>query len=108
MVDSLELEKENQNQIIASISHDIKTPLTSVIGYSDRLRNKNLSDDKKEKYINKIYDKYIDIAYIKLSIFISLSIKLNNFFSLYAFKGNNVSIYFLKYIPDITVMIGSK
>ena len=57
MVDSLELEKENQNQIIASISHDIKTPLTSVIGYSDRLRNKNLSDDKKEKYINKIYDK---------------------------------------------------
>ena len=51
----INIEKENQNQIIASISHDIKTPLTSVIGYSDRLRNKNLSDDKKEKYINKIY-----------------------------------------------------
>ena len=61
MVDSLELEKENQNQIIASISHDIKTPLTSVIGYSDRLRNKNLSDDKKEKYINKIYDKALNM-----------------------------------------------
>ncbi len=57
MVDSLELEKENQNQIIASISHDIKTPLTSVIGYADRLKNSNLSDEKKQKYIDKIYNK---------------------------------------------------
>ena len=64
MVDSLELEKENQNQIIASISHDIKTPLTSVIGYSDRLRNKNLSDDKKEKYIDKIYNKALNMKAI--------------------------------------------
>lgn len=57
MVDSLEVEKENQNQIIASISHDIKTPLTSVIGYADRLKNKDLSDERKQKYINKIYSK---------------------------------------------------
>lgn len=64
MVDSLELEKENQNQIIASISHDIKTPLTSVIGYSDRLKNKNLSLEKQEKYINKIYDKALNMKSI--------------------------------------------
>lgn len=64
MVDSLELEKENQNQIIASISHDIKTPLTSVIGYSDRLKNKDLTDEKKEKYINKIYDKALNMKAI--------------------------------------------
>ncbi len=57
MVDSLELEKENQNRIIASISHDIKTPLTSVIGYADRLKNSNLSEDKKQKYVDKIYNK---------------------------------------------------
>ena len=64
MVDSLELEKENQNQIIASISHDIKTPLTSVIGYSDRLKNKDLTDEKKEKYTNKIYDKALNMKAI--------------------------------------------
>lgn len=64
MVDSLELEKENQNQIIASISHDIKTPLTSVIGYSDRLKNKNLSLEKQEKYVNKIYDKALNMKSI--------------------------------------------
>ena len=57
MVDSLEIEKDYQNQIIASIFHDIKTPLTSVIGYADRLKNKNLTEDKKIKYIDKIYNK---------------------------------------------------
>lgn len=57
MVDSLELEKENQNQIIASISHDIKTPLTSVIGYADRLKNSDLSDERKDRYVDKIYSK---------------------------------------------------
>lgn len=57
MVDSLEIEKDYQNQIIASISHDIKTPLTSVIGYADRLKNNDLSYDKKINYVNKIYNK---------------------------------------------------
>lgn len=57
MVDTLEIEKENQNQIIASISHDIKTPLTSVIGYSNRLKNSSLTLEKKKEYIDKIYSK---------------------------------------------------
>lgn len=57
MVDSLELEKENQNRIIASISHDIKTPLTSVIGYASLLKNNNLDSEKSNEYINKIYNK---------------------------------------------------
>lgn len=64
MVDSLELEKENQNRIIASISHDIKTPLTSVIGYADRLKNSNLSEDKKQKYVDKIYNKALTMKAI--------------------------------------------
>ena len=57
MVDNIEIKKEYQNQIIASISHDIKTPLTSVIGYADRLKNNSLSQEKKIKYIDKIYNK---------------------------------------------------
>lgn len=64
MVDSLESEKENQNQIIASISHDIKTPLTSVIGYANRLNNSNLTDEKRQKYIDKICNKSLLIKNI--------------------------------------------
>ena len=64
MVDNLELKKEDQNRIIASISHDLKTPLTSVIGYADRLKNKNLSIDKKDEYISKIYNKALNMKSI--------------------------------------------
>jgi len=57
LVSKLEEEKKNQNRIIASISHDIKTPLTSILGYSERLLNNDISEDKKNKYIEIIYDK---------------------------------------------------
>ncbi len=57
----LDDEKSAQNRIIASISHDIKTPLTSVMGYTEFLKNPNLSEARREKYINTIYSKACDI-----------------------------------------------
>ena len=57
LVDSLEDEKSNQRRIISSISHDIKTPITSIIGYSDRIINSKLDKKTKDKYINIIYQK---------------------------------------------------
>lgn len=61
LVDSLELEKNNQRMIISSVSHDIKTPITSIIGYSDRLINSKLDKKTKEKYINIIYQKALSL-----------------------------------------------
>ncbi len=61
LTEALEQEKENKSQIIASISHDIKTPLTSILGYTTRLENANLSDEIKEKYIAKINNKAVVI-----------------------------------------------
>lgn len=57
LVDNLEEERQKQNRIIASISHDIKTPLTSIIGYSNRLNTAKLNDVTKNKYVEKIYNK---------------------------------------------------
>lgn len=58
LVSELESEKEKQNQIIASISHDIKTPLTSILGYSELLlTNDTLNEITKQKYTNKIHEK---------------------------------------------------
>lgn len=57
LVDNLEEERQKQNRIIASISHDIKTPLTSIIGYSNRLNTVKLNDVTKNKYVEKIYNK---------------------------------------------------
>lgn len=57
LVDSLEKEKKEQNRIIASISHDIKTPLTSIMGYSSLIDDDNLGVEEIREYANKINEK---------------------------------------------------
>ena len=56
---TLEKEHDEQNRIISAISHDIKTPLTSVIGYSDLLINKRLTKKEMKELQEKIYNKAI-------------------------------------------------
>ena len=60
LTDLLDEEKAEQTRIIASISHDIKTPLTSIIGYSDLLKEQNL-DEEAKKYNEKINSKALNI-----------------------------------------------
>ena len=64
LVDTLEEEKQNQNRIIASISHDIKTPLTSILGYSELLKKEQLPNETKISYVNKINTKAITMKEI--------------------------------------------
>lgn len=59
--DMIDGEKEKQSRIIASISHDIKTPLTSVMGYAERMKNGNLSEERTARYVDTIYKKAVAI-----------------------------------------------
>ena len=93
LVNNLEDEKKKQNQIIASISHDIKTPLTSILGYSERLiKNQKLTSEQKEKYANTIYLKSLALKEIveEFDDYLSYNIKEDN-------KKEKISI---KYISD--------
>ncbi|MBQ1496610.1 MAG: HAMP domain-containing histidine kinase [Bacilli bacterium] len=58
---SLEKEHNEQNRIISAISHDIKTPLTAIIGYSDLLVNKKLKKQEEKDLQEKIYKKALNI-----------------------------------------------
>lgn len=60
----LRAKEQSERRLIASISHDIKTPLTSVLGYSERLLSARLSDEKKERYAQGIHDKGLAIQSI--------------------------------------------
>ena len=61
---NLDKEKDMKNKIIASISHDIKTPLTSIMGYSERLKNKNIPEERQKRYTEIIYSKSQNIKEI--------------------------------------------
>lgn len=50
-----------QTEMMASISHDLKTPLTSIIGFLERLMSQKLSDERQAEYHRIIYQKSRDI-----------------------------------------------
>lgn len=52
-----ERKEQAERRLIASISHDIKTPLTSVLGYSERLRSVELTDERRAQYVDLIHEK---------------------------------------------------
>lgn len=58
---NLERQQKNQQRIIASISHDIKTPLTSIMGYTERLKKDNISPERRERYLDTVYNKSLEI-----------------------------------------------
>lgn len=50
-------EKE-KNDLITNVAHDLRTPLTSILGYLDlTLRNPDMELEKKQKYIEVAYEK---------------------------------------------------
>ncbi len=61
MTENLEANQRNQKRIIASISHDIKTPLTSILGYAEILQKDTISEERRKRYLNTIYEKSTEI-----------------------------------------------
>ncbi len=61
MTHNLEANEKNQRRIIASISHDIKTPLTSIMGYAEQLQKDNISEERKKRYLSTVYGKSLEI-----------------------------------------------
>lgn len=43
-----------KTELITNVSHDLRTPLTSIINYTELLKNKNLSEEEKEGYLGII------------------------------------------------------
>lgn len=55
----LKKNQEDKERIIADISHDLKTPLTSIIGYSNALANNIVDINKQQTYLQLINEKAI-------------------------------------------------
>ena len=46
---------KNQEEFMGSLAHEMKTPLTSIIGYADLMRMENLSEDEQKEACQYIY-----------------------------------------------------
>ena len=121
LTERLDLEKKEQHRIISSISHDIKTPLTSIIGYGDLIKEE---DDLKviKKHNNKITDKALNIkeilstfddylvnyenAPLKLNKFVisDLVNKINNDYKL-DLENNNIKLEVITKLNDEVIYI---
>jgi signal transduction histidine kinase len=47
----------SKNELITSVAHDLRTPLTSIIGYLDLVSSKELTKETQQKYISIAYNK---------------------------------------------------
>lgn len=57
----IELEKSNEQSktdLITNIAHDLRTPLTSILGYLDLIKNsQSVNEEMKEHYVEIVYNK---------------------------------------------------
>lgn len=74
--------KEELKEMIANISHDLRTPLTSIIGYVQMAKIKTDNNTKNTEYLNKIECKARDLEnmledFFALSVLDSVDYSLN-------------------------------
>ena len=53
-ISKLEEEIQAREDFVAAFAHELKTPLTAIIGYADMLRSRKL-DEAKKLYVGQLY-----------------------------------------------------
>lgn len=56
MADSLEKSEEHRKAFIANISHELRTPMTTIAGFADGIIDGTIPHEQEEKYLRKIAD----------------------------------------------------
>ena len=81
--DSLEKQisyEENRKELIASISHDIRTPLTVLKGYVEGLKDGVANtDEKKDHYLNTIYQKAHQMDHLINNLFLFSKMEMDKY-----------------------------
>ncbi|QAT43353.1 HAMP domain-containing sensor histidine kinase [Aminipila luticellarii] len=54
--------EEQRQKMLADISHDLKTPITTIQGYAKALADEMIAPENQKKYLNKIYGKSVELT----------------------------------------------
>ena len=74
--------EQRKNDLVVYLAHDLKTPLTSVIGYLTLLRDeRRISEELQEKYLSIALDKAERLEYL-----------INEFFEITRFNLSNITL----------------
>ncbi len=98
---------EENKELISNISHDLKTPITSIKGYIEGIRDGVANTpEKMDKYIKTIYNKANDMD--RLIGELTMYSKIDNNTVTYNFQKVNVDEYFSDCVEDICIELESK
>jgi len=94
--------EENVREIISSISHDLRTPVTAIKGYTEGILD-GVADtpEKQGKYVQTIYNKINDITYLIDELAVFSKVEQNSL--AYHFVSVNLENYFTDCIKDISL-----
>ena len=61
--------EDNKHELITNISHDLKTPLTSIVGYLELLSRDNIDEETRDEYIKVVYNKSLRLKLLVNELF---------------------------------------
>lgn len=77
-VREINLKNNSLKKMITNVAHDLRTPLTSAMGYMDMIKNEQLTDEEKEKYTAIVEERLSRLSYLITNFFDFSKVILNN------------------------------
>jgi signal transduction histidine kinase len=92
--------EENRKELIANISHDLKTPITSIKGYVEGIRDGVANTpEKMDRYIQTIYKKAVDMDHLIDELFLYSKLDLHRV--PFEFEIVDLKSYLTDYIEEL-------
>ena len=77
-IEELEDSARKQEDFTASFAHELKTPLTAIVGYSDMIRSMDLSEKEIKEYSNYIFSQGKRLEKLSFSLMDLISLDKQN------------------------------
>ena len=78
-MDQLELASKQKDDFVGNFAHELKTPMTSIIGYADTIYNGNLSQDEMREAAKFILNEGLRLESLSFKLLELITIKDNKF-----------------------------